>query len=120
MFLFSSGKNAKTVVELTNQICTLIEESKQIETQETTQVAGSPLLVGKCIKHSFEDGVYSGRVVSVVPGFPKWFNVKYDNDPAIYVYPLQEDYKKGNLTIVVGRYKAVWNFTLLFCLVKIV
>lgn len=105
---------------MTNQICTLIEESKQIETQETTHVAGSPMLVEKRIKHSFDNGVYSGRVVSVVPGFPKWFNVKYDNDPAIYAYPQQEDYNKGNLTIVVGRYKAVWNFTLLFYLVKIV
>jgi hypothetical protein len=60
-----------------------LKNHKQIETQETTHVAGSPLLVEKRIKHSFEDGVYSGRVVSVVPGFPKWFNVKYDNDPAL-------------------------------------
>jgi hypothetical protein len=45
-----------------------LKNHKQIETQETTHVAGSPLLVEKRIKHSFEDGVYSGRVVSVVPG----------------------------------------------------
>ena len=30
-----------------------------------------------------------------VPGFPLWFNVKYDEDDAIYTFKLQEDVERG-------------------------
>lgn len=39
---------------------------------------------------------FTGRVVSVVPGYPEWHNVSYDNDPAIYVYKLADDYALGD------------------------
>lgn len=103
-------------MELTNQLCELVEESKRVETQERPHNGEMPLLVGKYIQHTFEDEVYNGKVLSVVPGFYKWYNVKYTDDPAIYVYQLQEDYSKGNLEIVVGRYTDVSKFLLLFIL----
>ena len=53
------------------------------------------------IKHTFKDTVDVGRVIGQVPGFPEWYNIKYDNDPAIYTYKLQEDYKRGDLKIIV-------------------
>jgi len=61
-----------------------------------------PLLVGKRVKHTFADGVtYKGKVLCVVSGFPDWYNVQYENDEAIYVYNLIEDYKKGDLRKIV-------------------
>ena len=35
-----------------------------------------------------------------VPGFPLWFNVKYDEDDAIYTFKLQEDVERGDLQIL--------------------
>lgn len=64
-------------------------------------------LVGKYVKHTFTDQVYAGKVVSVVPGFCDWYNIKYENDTAIYVYQLEEDYRNGNIEIVVERYTRV-------------
>lgn len=104
LFLFSSKKKAKTVLELTNQVLELIEQSKQGDTVEVSQEGDMPVLIGKNINHQFEDGVYKGKVVSVVPGFRKWYNVKYEDDSAIYVYQLYEDYRNGSLEIVVEGY----------------
>lgn len=36
---------------------------------------------------------------SNVPGFPQWFNIKYDDDIAIYTAKLGEDYKAGDVII---------------------
>ena len=91
LFLFSSDKKAKTVTELTKQLCQLIDESKSLETVKKTQYSEMPFLVGKYVKHTITDQVYAGKVVSVVPGFCDWYNIKYENDTAIYVHQLQED-----------------------------
>lgn len=40
-------------------------------------------------------------MISVVPGFDEWYNVKYENDSDIYAYNLQEKYRAGDLKIVV-------------------
>ena len=41
-------------------------------------------LVGRRIDHQFTEDkqlvIYSGKVVSTVPGFPEWFNVVYDTE----------------------------------------
>ena len=70
----------------------------------TTEAArqGIPLLVGKRIDHTFDNNTYIGTVISVVPGFPNWYNVHYDDDPAVYAYNLAEDYRKGDLKIRVN------------------
>ena len=36
-----------------------------------------------------------------VPGFPLWYNVKYDEGDPIYTFKLLEDYRKGDIEIVV-------------------
>jgi len=78
----------------------LIDESKSSSVPERKEL-DKPLLVGKAIRHRFSDGKqYDGEVLSVVPGFPVWYNVKYKDDPAIYVYKLQEDYAAGELEIL--------------------
>jgi hypothetical protein len=104
LFLFSSKKKAKTVPELTKQVLELIEESKLGDVGKCTSEGDMPVLIGKNISHKFENGVYVGRVISIVPGFPNWYNVKYKNDPAIYVYQLYEDYRSGNMEIIVEGY----------------
>ena len=67
-----------------------------------------PLLTGKTVDHSYNDEddsqtIYRGQVISQVPGFPSWYNIKYEGDEAIYSYKLVDDYKEGNLTIVVDN-----------------
>ena len=65
-------------------------------------------LVGKRVKHKFlnekngKPELYSGYVISRVPGYKSWYNIKYDGDPIIYSYQLQKDYKDGDLTILDG------------------
>ncbi|CAC5398192.1 unnamed protein product [Mytilus coruscus] len=66
-----------------------------------------PLFVGKRVVHTFEDGKWNGRVISVVQGFPDFYNIIYDKDvedittpTAIYTYKLKEDYRNGNLEII--------------------
>ena len=36
-----------------------------------------------------------------VPGYPEWYNVKYDGDDSIYSYQLQVDYAAGDRQIIV-------------------
>ncbi|XP_076101763.1 uncharacterized protein LOC143071391 [Mytilus galloprovincialis] len=45
--------------------------------------------------------VFGKRRRLKVPGFPSWYNIKYAGDLAIYTYKLLEDYKKGDLRIIV-------------------
>lgn len=89
--------------ELEHNITQLIEDTLGADTVEE-QTDNLPLLVGKNIEHKFSDGeTYKGLVISVVPGFPKWYNVKYDGDDAVYAYNLHHDYKNGDLQIMVSR-----------------
>ncbi|KAK3091774.1 hypothetical protein FSP39_022550 [Pinctada imbricata] len=96
------GKYVKlTIDELKKNLLTLIEDTLKEVTTERVQ-PDVPLFVGKKIDHTFSDGiVYKGYVISVVPGFPLWYNVKYEGDEAIYAYNLAEDYKSGDVRIVV-------------------
>lgn len=65
------------------------------------------LFVGKKIIYKFNEGEWFGRVISVVKGFFDFYNVVYDCDlndqfnlVVIYIYKLKDDYKEGNLRIV--------------------
>lgn len=90
-FTLTELKDIKTLVH-----CTLATPTHEIASE------GIPLLVNKKIEHKFSDGVvYKGNVISVVPGFPHWYNVKYENDSAVYAYNLFEDYKNGDLKIII-------------------
>ena len=63
-----------------------------------------PLLVGKVVEHTFADKQsYKGKVLGVVTGFPTWYNIRYENDDAIYAYNLLDDYRKGQLKIVFSQ-----------------
>ena len=101
LFAFSAGNKAKNLSELKDNLTILINEARKGSTKEI-KIGKKPLLVNKTIKHRFtgNDAWYDGHVISVVPGFTEWYNVKYDGDEAIYVYRLQEDYEQGDLVIV--------------------
>lgn len=100
-----SGKYlALPLEELKQNVNTLIEECLREETPEKQHQEGIPLLVGKHVKHKFSDGIeYKGYVISVVPGFGDWYNVKYDGDTAIYAYNLIKDYEQGDLQLMIGN-----------------
>ncbi|XP_052097354.1 uncharacterized protein LOC127732359 [Mytilus californianus] len=70
-----------------------------------------PLFVGKKVLHTFKEGKWNGRVLSVVKGFPEFYNIVYDCDldestatissaTAIYTYKLKQEYRDGNLEIL--------------------
>ena len=105
VFTFSkknaAGKYAPIPVgDMKQNLCTLIESSFQGPHEEKV-VESMPLLVGKRIKHTFEQGKWNGRVISVVPGFPDWYNCVYDEDTSVYTYRLLEDYRHGQVRIIV-------------------
>ena len=60
------------------------------------------------MKHRFqvtrrepEEQEWFGKVLSQVPGLCRWYNIKYDDDEAVYTYKLQDDLKNGDLDIIV-------------------
>ncbi|KAL3875635.1 hypothetical protein ACJMK2_033565 [Sinanodonta woodiana] len=66
-----------------------------------------PLLVGKKVIHTFNEGKWPGLLLSVVAGFPEFYNIVHDCDllensspNSIYTYTLKKDYRNGNLEIV--------------------
>ena len=105
VFAFSSkgttGKYKKYGAEkLTENLLKLVRGALEGSSQEAS-TSNQPLLVSKKVSHKFEGDIwYTGKVISVVPGFPSWYNVKYDGDTAIYSYKLLEEYKNGDLKIV--------------------
>lgn len=95
------GKYQKlTIEQLKSNVFKLIQDCLMVPTEEKHQ-SNVPLLVGKKVSHKFSDGAeYIGTVISVVPGFCEWYNIKYQNDEAIYAYNLAEDYRNGDLKLV--------------------
>lgn len=95
------GKYEKlSVQDLKKNILQLIASAASVHTSEV-KYSDVPLLVGKVVEHTFADKqTYKGKVLGVVPGFPTWYNIKYENDDAIYAYNLLDDYRKGELKIV--------------------
>lgn len=68
----------RSLSELIGKLKKILDESLK-KPQKERERRGVPLFVGKGIEHKFEDNTYKGRVVSVVPGYPEWYNVVYDN-----------------------------------------
>lgn len=95
------GKYEKlSVQDLKKNILLFIASAASIHTSEI-KYSDAPLLVGKLEEHTFADKQkYKGKVLGVVPGFPSWYNIKYENDEAIYAYNLLDDNRKGELKIV--------------------
>ena len=47
---------------------------------EERQSRNVPLFVGKQVLHTFNEGKFKGRVISVVKGFPDFYNLVYDHN----------------------------------------
>ena len=43
---------------------------------------------------------YIATVISTVPGYPAWFNLKYEDSDGIYVEQLQQEMDKGHIVLV--------------------
>lgn len=85
-----NGKYAKHSLETLKTTVLKLVEAAGLRVTTEKNLPDVPLLVGKRVKHTFADGVtYKGKVLCV------WYNVQYENDEAIYVYNLIENYKKG-------------------------
>ena len=96
----------KKSVELKEQLLELIHAAQCVDTSEcisTQEKENIPFLAGKRVSHVFKDGaVYTGKVIGSVPGFPSWYNIVYDGeDEHVYTYRLVDDYKDGNLEILI-------------------
>lgn len=107
VFAFSKNKVDLTLQELKCNVLKLVNIARRIPVDESKK----SFLIGKCVSHQFDTGAdendtggwYDGTVISQVPGYPNWFNIKYDGDPAIYTYQLMEDYKNGSLRLITER-----------------
>ncbi|KAL3867760.1 hypothetical protein ACJMK2_040610, partial [Sinanodonta woodiana] len=106
LYQMSEKGKAYSLEKLKNNVIQLIKDAADSPSEESpTQEI--PLLVGKKVIHTFNEGKWPGRVLSVVAGFPEFYNIVYDCDlqensspNAIYTYTLKEDYRNGNLEIV--------------------
>lgn len=103
--VIEKGK-AHSIDKLTENVLKLIKDAGEgVGSERKSQ--NVPLFVGKRVVHTFEDGKWNGRVISVVQGFPDFYNIIYDKDvedtttpTAIYTYKLKEDCRNGNLEII--------------------
>ena len=97
--------------ELRDNCTLLIEEACKLP-QSANDASKASFLIGKRIIHKLveksdeqdeeEEGIlkeYTAEVISTVPGFPSWFNIKYETDDDIYVEKLQEEMWKGNVLL---------------------
>jgi len=86
----TGGRTNLSLEELLKNMFTLIENSLSLEDSGEKTIAS---LIGKRVQHEFnEDGknvLYLGKIISTVPGYPSWVNIKYDNDDSIYQCFLQ-------------------------------
>ena len=40
-------------------------------------------------------------ILSQVPGYPEWFNIKYENNEKIYTSKLLLDYENGDFEVII-------------------
>lgn len=97
---------------LTKNVKKLIVDASSKGANKESQRKSSrmPLLVGKKIRHIFEEDSYVGKVISTVPVFPEFYNIIYDCElgstgnvcetTAIYTYRLLDDYWAKKLEII--------------------
>jgi hypothetical protein len=65
--------------------------------------------------------VYYFKLISIhlifqVPGYTSWYNVKFSGDEAIYSYRLLDDYRRGDVEIVVQDIAKVSSSTRYDCI----
>ncbi len=65
-------------------------------------------LVRKRVTHKFDipgegEKWFPGTVISQVPGYPDWLNIKYDDEEGVFTYKLLEDLKNGNLKLIIDN-----------------
>ena len=89
-----------SVEEIKQNLTTFIYTALSKHTEEELDPC-QPLLVVKHVSHIFSGCEYRGQVISVVPGFSKWYNIVYDGELAVYTYTLQDDYFNGSITIMI-------------------
>ena len=99
-----AGQFSSTILK--GNLLKLIEDAWKA-TPPISSSPGDPILVGKQVQHRFSENkeivLYTGTVVSQVPGFQDWYNIVYDDEPDIvYSYKLMEDYINGDLSIIIG------------------
>ncbi|WAR06270.1 hypothetical protein MAR_021639 [Mya arenaria] len=89
--------------EMIKNVKALVRDAFRNERQHQVTENTVPLIVGQKIRHCQlvnEERVWvDGKVISQVPGYHSWYNVKYVGDAAIYTYTLMDDYKQGDLVI---------------------
>lgn len=112
--IFNASAKGKplSIETLTENVKRLIEEAASKDVNEDIQHRSSrmPILVGKKVRHTFNEGTFTAKVISTVPGFPDYYNLIYDNEldsegkvtdtTAIYTYRLLEDYRAKKLEII--------------------
>ena len=108
VFQFSEKGKAYEITKLRENVKILINSALCMGTDSSQNI-----FVGKKIIHYMIDKgsrlPYRGRVISTVPGYPNWYNVVYDDDDAVYVYKLDEDYASGDLEIIIdGINNVAW------------
>ncbi len=107
----SKNRKNKSSEELKSHLSKLINAAKNVPESVSVQKTPDnefltiPLLVGKRVSHMWntENGQewFTGTVISQVPGFPSWFNIKYDDEPKVHSLRLVDDYKDKSLYILV-------------------
>lgn len=112
IFNATAKSKALSIEGLTTNVKKLIEDAanKVVSTESRKISNRMPILVGKRIKHTFNEGTYNGKVISTVPGFQDFYNIIYDHEldsegnitdtTAIYTYRLLDDYKDKKLEII--------------------
>ena len=101
--VFENKRRPMTIYKLKENLGKLVESSNLSGPTMEREQHGIPLLCGKNVDHTFENGVYQGKVISVVPGYSEWYNIVYKEDPAVYTFKLLDDYRAGNLRLVVSN-----------------
>ena len=113
IFNASVKGKALSIEALTENVKKLIEEAASKDVSENIQQRSSrmPILVGKKIRHTFNEGTFTAKVISTVPGFPDYYNLIYDSEldsegnatdttVIIYTYRLLQDYRAKKLEII--------------------
>ncbi|CAC5398111.1 unnamed protein product [Mytilus coruscus] len=81
IFNASVKGKALSIEALTENVKKLIEEAASKDVSENIQQRSSrmPILVGKKVPHTFNEGTFTAKVISTVPGFPDYYNLIHDN-----------------------------------------
>ena len=106
LFRFSrkeaDGKRANlSVEELSENVKELIRLANE---RGGSDVFGNRMMLGRRLIHKMNDSDgnlvdYEAEIISTVPGYPEWVNLKYNDDDDVYVEKLQEEIDNGNIVL---------------------